>query len=90
MLVKPNARNSSNGRISQGSIGIGLARCLDEIGKIENDAFFHLLCFMFEKMCTFAHEKLADGRNMVAGSRRLPPHIEGSTPSANSSRNTGR
>jgi hypothetical protein len=51
---------------------------------------FHLFYCMFEKMCTFAHEKLVDGRNMVAGSRRLPPHIEGSTPSANSSRNTGR
>lgn len=29
-------------------------------------------------------DKLVDGRNMVAGNRRKPLYIEGSTPSANS------
>jgi hypothetical protein len=41
---------------------------------------------MSENLCIFAIEKLVDGRNMVAGSRLLPPYIEGSTPSANSSK----
>lgn len=37
------------------------------------------------KFVYFCSRKLVDGRNMVAGSRLLPPYIEGSTPSANSS-----